>query len=488
MSQDRPPWPIQPRVVSNTAYDTAQVQREALSGASYLGRAGSRNFQSGSFLSSVSRYTEQLHDQHRHTLAPLQLPTNQKESAQYDAVYPDRPLEFADILSSAPSRQRPREPQSTSRTQHAGPPVHSSYARRAEHNQDEKYGPFEAGAKVWHPPHRPRSQHYAPSGLLTSQFTFQQGPEVTQSHPRMVPSHPEPDRYVGSPATTIGSFARSHYSGSSEQSPSAESSSVQLTVADTILSQPPVPPPLDYHLSIRQQPIAARACGYGERDRRVIDPPPILELKITDKATGAPEQDPNAMLALHCTLLSTDGKEGETSVDTTLTDSPNARRLMGTLVASPYQAKDEYGVAGTFFVFSDLSCRQIGTFKLEFRMLRVNPLFMQPGAKHGCVASIETNVFTVYTAKVFPGMRASSALLMALRSQGLAVGLKKGTEARIAKGKKRHPSDSSDEDDGGSESESDEPVSSKPSRPTSDDMTTPTSRTKAKSKQKKSAK
>lgn len=50
---------------------------------------------------------------------------------------------------------------------------------------------------------------------------------------------------------------------------------------------PSPPPPRKpssprYHLSIRQQPIAARACGAGDRDRRPVDPPPIIQLLLTD--------------------------------------------------------------------------------------------------------------------------------------------------------------------------------------------------------------
>lgn len=37
-----------------------------------------------------------------------------------------------------------------------------------------------------------------------------------------------------------------------------------------------------FRLHIRQQPIAARACAAGEKDRRPIDPPPILQLLVVD--------------------------------------------------------------------------------------------------------------------------------------------------------------------------------------------------------------
>jgi hypothetical protein len=123
---------------------------------------------------------------------------------------------------------------------------------------------------------------------------------------------------------------------------------------------------------------------------------------------------------------------------------------MGTLVASPYQAKDENSIAGTFFVFPDLSCRSPGKYRLKFRLLRVDTSNMQLGATHGNVASIMTDVFNVYTAKDFPGMRASSGLLKALRRQGLNVGVKKGSESRKGKTKAKkevESSVSSSEDD-----------------------------------------
>lgn len=155
------------------------------------------------------------------------------------------------------------------------------------------------------------------------------------------------------------------------------------------------------------------------------------------------------MLALHCTLLNPANQEDETQAPSNPTDMQSTRRLMGTLVASPYQAKDENSIAGTFFVFPDLSCRAPGRYRLHFKLLRIDPFNMQQGAIHGTVANIITEVFNVYTAKDFPGMRASSALLKALRRQGLNVGVKKGSEARRGKGgrMKKEDASSSDEDD-----------------------------------------
>ncbi|EME84806.1 uncharacterized protein MYCFIDRAFT_210984 [Pseudocercospora fijiensis CIRAD86] len=158
------------------------------------------------------------------------------------------------------------------------------------------------------------------------------------------------------------------------------------------------------------------------------------------------------MLALHCTLLSPDGSDDETELPPAHPDMPSTRRLMGTLVASPYPAKDENNRAGTFFVFPDLSCRSPGKYRLKFKLLRIDPTNIVPGVKFkGDVATIVTEVFSVFTAKDFPGMRASSALLKSLRRQGLNVGVKKGSEARKGKGKPKKEIESSASSDNDSD-------------------------------------
>jgi hypothetical protein len=188
------------------------------------------------------------------------------------------------------------------------------------------------------------------------------------------------------------------------------------------------PPPIDFQLTIRQQPIAARACGFGERDRRVIDPPPIIELKTFASETGAPVTDDTGMLALHCTLINHITEQDESDIPPAHPGQTFARRLMGTLVSSPNMVNDEKGRPGIFFVFPDLSCRTIGQYRMRFRLMRVEPRDMEPGTIFPCVANCITEVFTVYTAKDFPGMMASSVLLKALRTQGVIVGVKKGSE------------------------------------------------------------
>ena len=228
----------------------------------------------------------------------------------------------------------------------------------------------------------------------------------------------------------------------------------------------PEPPEFEYSLRMRQQPIAARACGFGERDRRVVDPPPIVELIALDPKTGKQEYESDSYTTLHCVLIDPDTGEDQSQIPPSRPDMASAQRLMGNSLASPCVAKDEKGVKGSFFVFPDLSCRSPGRYKLLFRLLKVNPRDMTNPAKNRIRATLQSEPFDVFTAKEFPGMRASSALLRALRNQGLNVGVKKGSAASRRNARKRiqdqqqrrsgHNSEGDEDDDDDDDDESEE--------------------------------
>ncbi|KAF7443294.1 Velvet multi-domain protein [Pyrenophora tritici-repentis] len=190
---------------------------------------------------------------------------------------------------------------------------------------------------------------------------------------------------------------------------------------------------LNYELRVRQQPIAARACGFGERDRRVIDPPPIIQLLVTDPKTGIPDDDElrYSLNVVHCTLWNAEGTNEETAL--IQPDRRTTRRLMGQLVASPSVAKDEHDNEGCFFCFPDLSCRTHGKYRLRFVLMRIDPVNLHVGGFSPILTEVLSDVFTVYTAKDFPGMRPSSALTRALKLQGCNIQVKKGNEKALAR-------------------------------------------------------
>lgn len=453
MSQDGRPSPIQPAIITSAADTMAQVQRPTAFAHSAI-PTPYQPFHGPALPPIRNGFREDGPHYNGPTLPPLQLPpmTGAAAARQPDYAQTSRNLlPIKSLLSN-----EPESPKGTKPPSQVHPPLRTQDPIAGQPSPVFRSPAGRNSVSPRQP--RPQLSSYPPatnSYINASPIPFRYPATALHDSYHAAPlaryasASSEPEQAHHSPAGTVHSYAHSYYESSGEPSP-------QTTVPPVLSSQPRPniikPPPVDYNLSIRQQPAAARACGFGERDRRVIDPPPILELKITNKATGAPDEDPNALLALHCTLIGPDRDDDETEVPAAHPEMASTRRLMGTLVASPYQAKDEHGIAGTFFVFPDLSCRSPGKYRLSFKLLRVDPQNMTPGAVHGTVSSIKTDVFSVFTAKDFPGMRASSALLKALRRQGLNVGVKKGSEARKTRGK-GHKDVSSDEDDDSDTSE-----------------------------------
>lgn len=201
---------------------------------------------------------------------------------------------------------------------------------------------------------------------------------------------------------------------------------------------------------MRQQPSAARSCGFGERDRRVIDPPPIVQLTITDP-TCTPDQlrqqyiDQRGTMIIHCSIWD---ETGTRDMSLMPEDFRAQRRMMGTLVSNAFSGLDENGDFGCFFPFPDLSVRTPGTFTLQFTFVNLLKYIMDRGKKIQISDTIISAPFQVYNAKDFPGMRASTALTRALKAQGCQVSIKKGNE----KGGQREREDGSvEEDDSGKE-------------------------------------
>ncbi|KAI1640231.1 velvet factor-domain-containing protein [Biscogniauxia mediterranea] len=207
-----------------------------------------------------------------------------------------------------------------------------------------------------------------------------------------------------------------------------------------------------YKIKVRQQPVAARSCGFGERDRRVIDPPPIVQVSIEDP--NASQSNIRARLhhpfsVMHCTIWNETGDQDCSAMPE---DYRQQRRLMGTIVSSPFVGKDEKDEEGCFFCFPDLSCRTPGSFRLKFSLVILDPR-STPGSKIPVCAVAMSDVFTVYNAKDFPGMQASTALTKRLKEQGCLISIKKGNEKNRTRDDSEEEDDDDDENGGGGSSQ-----------------------------------
>lgn len=197
-----------------------------------------------------------------------------------------------------------------------------------------------------------------------------------------------------------------------------------------------------YDLTIRQQPMAARACGMGQRDRRVIDPPPIVQLSLRDfDPRSAADVDAlrNPHNSLHCSLVDRFGSD-----ITQTRDSHDPRRmsrgLTGSIMVSPFVGVDpaapaskiEHARLGCFFIFPDLSCRQAGHYRLRFQLVQQRLEGLVPSGDSPILGVIESEIFEVFTAKDFPGMTPSTDLMMNLKSQGASVSVRRGNDGRAS--------------------------------------------------------
>ncbi|KAK0101157.1 hypothetical protein ONS96_006379 [Cadophora gregata f. sp. sojae] len=174
-------------------------------------------------------------------------------------------------------------------------------------------------------------------------------------------------------------------------------------------------------LIVRQQPKVARACGFGERDRRVVDPPPIVQLHIDNpdlRSEGKYLQESGIHPVVHCSLWDPEKDVYATTVSDSSTTGRQQRRLLGTLISSPFVGEDEHGVPGIFFAFPDLSVRTTGIYCLHFTLVEFDFSQMKPGHSAPVKATIRSDLFPVYNAREFPGLRASTSLSASLRSHG----------------------------------------------------------------------
>ncbi|KAG0358240.1 velvet factor-domain-containing protein [Gamsiella multidivaricata] len=168
-----------------------------------------------------------------------------------------------------------------------------------------------------------------------------------------------------------------------------------------------------YILNIRQQPIRAKICGAKERDRRPIDPPPIVQIRLADPSSDKNKdylQSP--YLFMCCNLVHANDPSGEIV-------APAHRALAGTVVSSLNRLKDVDNSDGGFFVFGDISVRIEGHFRLRFSLFEL----VKGEVFH--VMSAVSNPMTVHSSKTFPGMSESTFLSRSFSDQGVRIRIRK---------------------------------------------------------------
>ncbi|KAI8150100.1 velvet factor-domain-containing protein [Fennellomyces sp. T-0311] len=201
--------------------------------------------------------------------------------------------------------------------------------------------------------------------------------------------------------------------------------------------------PKSFDLIIRQQPVHSRMCGVGERvDRRPIDPPPIVQLKLIGQSNDEILQSISPYIFLVAVLVPADIQDdGHLQLDF------HSRLTIGRTVSSLYLLRDLDNTEGAFFVFSDISVRADGHYRLRVCLFEI----VESGVHYR--RGLLTDPFTVYSAKKFPGMHLSCPLARHFAQQGLKIRIRKESRKRST-GSRRYSRQDEDDDMEDSSSES----------------------------------
>nr|POE53412.1 developmental and secondary metabolism regulator mve1 [Quercus suber] len=218
---------------------------------------------------------------------------------------------------------------------------------------------------------------------------------------------------------------------------------------------------LTYQLEVIQQPQRARACGAGAKctsplsiqflctsltsssasaDRRPVDPPPIVELKIFS-GDVTPENDVTFAMNANYFLFATLEQARPIAQGRVPEDKNRLTVLTGTPVAGMVYL-DRPSAAG-YFIFPDLSVRHEGKYRLSFSLFEElkNPKDFDKVAdasqpSNGGDAHVTHRLevksvpFTVFSAKKFPGLAESTSLSRMVAEQGCRVRIRRDVRMR----------------------------------------------------------
>ncbi|KAF2493445.1 hypothetical protein BU16DRAFT_79993 [Lophium mytilinum] len=200
--------------------------------------------------------------------------------------------------------------------------------------------------------------------------------------------------------------------------------------SSTCLPAPGDLPSEQYHLFIRQHPKLALLSTTGtEKNRKPVDPPPVVQLKIDQRVDPSQHYLNNPYLFMAVSLYKGD-------IDQDYEDKPG-KSLAGSLTSSSHRLKDFDNSDCCFFVYSDISPRVPGTFRLKFTLFEFRK-DAGPGGPGGpgvvvFRASIISDKFVVQSQKDFQGMEESTMLSRTFADQGVRLRLRKEPRTMIHK-------------------------------------------------------
>ncbi|KAK6360802.1 velvet protein [Orbilia blumenaviensis] len=190
---------------------------------------------------------------------------------------------------------------------------------------------------------------------------------------------------------------------------------------------------LKYKLTVLQQPERARACGQGAKshaDRRPVDPPPVVELKLFQ---GDDNTDVTFSFNSNFFLFAT--LESARPIANGRVQPPPALQPVLTGVPVSGMAYLDRPAPAGYFIFPDLSVRHEGKYRLHFALYEEckeedDRIAMNGQDVTHFRVEVKSKPFTVFSAKKFPGLAESTSLSRIVAEQGCRVRIRRDVRMR----------------------------------------------------------
>ncbi|KAI9596016.1 velvet factor-domain-containing protein [Syncephalis fuscata] len=178
-----------------------------------------------------------------------------------------------------------------------------------------------------------------------------------------------------------------------------------------------------------QQPQRARAANSKDAtERRAVDPPPVLKLQLSSTTPVAEDCTKYIALAVlmpasswdHSSALELKNKQPNAMNGAHRDTTTHTSTAVGTWASAAYllRSSEESEERHIFFIFPDLGVKRPGMFCIHFL------LYERVGTMVKWLKSTVSNPFTVYSARLFPGVLESTMLSRIFVSQGVKIRLR----------------------------------------------------------------
>ncbi|PLN84286.1 hypothetical protein BDW42DRAFT_44404 [Aspergillus taichungensis] len=214
---------------------------------------------------------------------------------------------------------------------------------------------------------------------------------------------------------------------------------------------------LTYQLVVVQEPHRARACGAGAKssaDRRPVDPPPVVELRIFESDPHDEHNKTDITFAYNANFFLFATLETARPVaHPRVAPPPQSCPVLTGVPVAGVAYLDRPQQAG-YFIFPDLSVRHEGHYHLNFHLYEETkdskdmsegaPASQVPAPNPSTIPSKPTppqsaldfrlavlsHQFSVYSAKKFPGLTMSTTLSRVIAEQGCRVRIRRDVRMR----------------------------------------------------------